>query len=923
MRFFKEEKQVKVASLGYTVTQYSHETGATLVHIHADTPERAFCAAFKTVPWDDTGVFHILEHSCFSGSESYPIGSPILYMMKNSMQTYLNAITFQGKTMYPCASCNSKDFENLMQVYLDAVFHPLLTRETFFREGWHLENGDLQGVVYNEMHGALSGLDARIYQTVKQDLYPHTYQRFCSGGEPGEIPMLTYEAFLQAHRQHYCAGNCVLCLRGDFEPEEYDFLLHRALLAAPQGGAAREYDCQTENRGVFHHTYPVTEDAQTAARTALVFSYNVGDFGDSKRLFAMSLLAQYLMDGHTAPLMKALLETGLLQDARYIFSQEMQNAFGIAIYQTERAHLETIADTIGRTVARIIAQGVDKTVLRASLTAMDFQTRENALQVRGRALEDFAKICSNLFCGLPIDWDMDTDALIQELDKALDTDFYENLLREVILENPVTVCSILEPQPQKAAAVRRQQAEALAARLTPEELEKVTIRLQPKPDRPEDLAKMPQLGLQDMQMKLYQREFSAHGPVLHTPVETAGIVYLRYYFSMAGLSEQECLTAKLLSSAFAQLSTEKTPADQLRKRIRANVGQMNFYPTAVAPGPETAQPYFMVTVSCLEKYLPQVMQLLQEILTQTCFGEKELEYVLASEGDSLHRAFVNNGMSIAQNRSGAGQFLGIRYLDLFGGLEYLRYVDQCRQAPADFAAAAEEMAKKLFCRGNLAYVGVTCGSVPEQFAPELPEGAMLSGCPIALAEGNDAYAVGSGVNYNAASVRWDDLQPFSGKHLVLAKLLSLGYLWQQIREQGGAYGAFAQFTRNGRLLLSAYRDPHVARTAEVFREIADYLESAPWTEEEITGAIISVVAELTNPKTPAADGIDRELAYLTDYSPEDRQRVLQQVCDFRREDVAQFVPIFRRLARQMNRCSVGSREKQENSQLFDRVITVS
>lgn len=924
MKYFTQVDCSSIASLGYTVTQYRHATGATLVHIKADTPERAFCAAFRTVPTDSTGVFHILEHSCLSGSESYPIGSPILYMMKHSMQTYLNAMTFQGKTMYPCASCHGADFENLMKVYLDAVFHPLLSRQTFQREGWHLENGDIQGVVYNEMHGAMSGLDSRIYQAMKADLYPDTYQRYCSGGAPEAIADLTYEDYLRTYRQHYSAKNCVLCLRGDFEPEEYEELLHQALLTASDGDGGADYDRQTRGSGTYFHTYPVSEGENTEGRTALAYSYNVGDYEQGQRLYALSLLAEYLMENQNSPLKKALLATGLLQDARYMFSQERQSAFALVLYNTEPQHRQEIGRVIEETIGKVIAEGVDKQALRATLAAMDFSTKENALQVRGRALEDFANVCNNLFYGLPLTQGMDPEALIADLEKALDTDYYENLLREVFLENPVTACSVLAPEPQATNALREEIYNTLLSKLDEAQRQGATAENVAAPsDTPENLAKMPSLTREDLNVQLRAHPLRVQEKLLFTQTETAGIVYLRYYFSLEGLREEELLAAKLLSQVLTQLPTENYTVEGLSKEIKENIGSLEFYPTAISRSAESAQPYFVVTVACLEKKLPQAKVLLEEILCSGRFAKEEMAYLLTSEHDRLRRGFAGNGMSIAQNRCGASAFPASRYADLFGGYDYLQYVAKCCEEVRMFCIAAQRVAREIFCKENLHYLGVTASKLPENIDLQLPQGEKTPAVQIALAQSNTAYAVASGVNYNAAGVRYDDILPFSGKHQVMARLLSLGYLWRQIREVGGAYGTNLSFARNGRLIVSSYRDPQVEKTATVFGQIADYLQTHCWTEQEILGGMVGAVAEQINPKTPAMTGVENEMGYLTGYTLQRRQQALAQMCDFTKEDVALFVPIFRRLAEQMDFCSVGDEKKQRLCEKISDIISVS
>lgn len=924
MNHFTLVKEAIVASLSYTLRQYAHETGATLVHIHADTPERAFCAAFKTVPKDSTGVFHILEHSCLSGSKDYPIRSPILYMMKHSMQTYLNAITFQGKTMYPCASCHPADFENLMRVYLDAVFHPNLTKETFLREGWHLEGEEnIRGVVYNEMQGSLSGLDSRIYNAMKADLYPDTYQRHCSGGEPAQITTLSYKAFRDTYRQHYSPNNCILFLRGDFQPEEYEQLLHETLMALPTGGSSLPYDVQTACSGICHHAYPISEGETTENRTALVYSYNVGDYAQGERLFALSLLAQYLLDNQNSPLLKALLDTGLTQNARYMFSQERQNAFGLVIYNTEEAHRERFAQVIGETVSDVIAKGIDKDALRASLAGMTFQTKENALAVRGRALENFVAIANNLFYGLPVEHGMDPDAILNFLEQALETDYYENLLREVFLDNPITACSVMCPQPQTADAAHRANVQRIVNSLAEEEKCAVRGGEESTPDIEADLAKMPGLTREDLSVKLRSRPLRVDGRVLYTCAETAGIVYLRYYFSMKGLSERECVAAKLLSVALAQLSTEKSSVQALSNRIRANVGLMNFYPTVISKSCTDTEPYFMVTVSCLRKNLEAVKELVCEILTSTVYSAGEAAYVIASEYNGLLRGFAQNGMSIAQNRAGAGIFLGARYMDLFGGWEYLQYLKECNGDSSAFCGEAVVLAQKLFCDANLKYIGVTANELPDEISLQLPQGMPMAQAKIALREGQTAYAVASGVNYNAAVIRYDDLLPFSGKHLVMAKMLSLGYLWNKIREQGGAYGTFLNFNRNGRLIACSYRDPHVGGTVQIFRGIAEYLKDHDWSDRELLGGMIGVTAELINPQMPAMEGADNEIAYLTDYTPEQRLAVLKQVRDFRKEDITAFLPVFQRLADEGAFCSVGDGNQLQQSGVFSEVINIT
>lgn len=924
MKHFAMVQSVPLPSRGVMLTEYRHESGAVLVHIKTENQERAFCAAFRTVPTDSSGVFHILEHSCLSGSEKYPIGSPILYMMNHSMQTYLNAITFQGKTLYPCASCHPGDFENLMRVYLDAVFHPNLTQATYLREGWHLEtDGDIRGVVYNEMQGALSGLDARMYNAMKADLYPDTYQRHCAGGEPEAITALRYADFLAAYRQHYSADNCVLLLRGDFQPEEYEQLLHETLCAVPSGGKAAPYDVQREQSGVFMHTYPIGPEENPAGRTGIVFSYNVGDYEQNERLFAVSMLAGYLLGNQTSPLKQALLAEGLAQDVQFMLSQERQAAFAVVVYNTEAAHREKLAKIIEKTVREVIEKGVDKAAIRAQLAQTAFAVKESSLAVRGQALEDFAALSSNVFYGLPLDTCMDADKLMAFLEQALDTTYYEDLLQELFLENPISACSVMTPRPQEAGLAHKNNVKALASALSEGEKTALTASepLSP-PDREEDLAKMPGLRKADLAVELRCKPFAVSGRVMHTKEETAGIAYLRYYFDMGGLTQSECMTARLLSDCLTQLATENRDVEALSKAIKVHIGRLNIYPTAIQGTGEDAAAYMMVNVACLEKNLAPALALVWEILAKTVYDPAQAGFVVNSLYNGHLRSFGQNGMSIAQNRAAARLFAGARYMDLFGGYEYLQYLKACAADPAGFCAQAKALAEKLFCDSMLRYIGVTAEHVPQGLEPALPKGAALPKHAIGLAQGDEAYAVASGVSCNVAACRYDDLYPFDGRHLVMMKLLSRGRLWQKIREEGGAYGTSASATRSGRLTVSSYRDPHVGQSYRVYAELADYLESHPWTERELLGGMISVTADMINPQTPADEGTDNEISWLTGYSRQRRQQVLAEAAAFTAEDVQKFVPIFRRLAEKSVICTVGSRDKIEQSGKFEQIIDV-
>ena len=934
MKNFTFTNKVRFDSCGYDVYEYDHISGAKLIYIDSGTEEKSFCAAFKTIPEDSTGVFHILEHSVLDGSKNYPMNSPFLFMLKNSMNTFLNAMTFKGKTMYPCASCNPDDFENLMRVYLDAVFNPILAEGTFLREGWHIEkaeNGyDIKGVVYNEMQGAGASVQRQLYSAMTADLYPDTYQKYNSGGEPSDIPSLTYEAYLAAYRKYYSTANCVLFLRGNMDLDRYTDIIDQWLAGASQERSEIKHNVQGPNHRACEHEYPISPSEDTKGKTNIIYSYNVGMYNDAERQMAAGLLASYLMDNNSSPLKKALTSSGLMQDADiYDSTDDIQTSWGFAAYNTEKEHRDAIKKVIDDTVQSIIDNGIDKDIMLSQISSTRFRMKEQRNAVTGLCIYDFINIANNYFYNVPLNTYFEIDEAFEKFERELDNGYFENLLREIFFENDITAISVLAPVHRESSAKHLETVEKYTANLSDEVKDEAHKRFidgtkeAMDRDTPEAVAKMPTLSLDKLTKELPKKEFEVDGNVLYTPAETNGIAYYRFYFSLAGLDADEVMTVELMSRTLSDFATENNSPSQLSNMLNRYAGKWKFSTTLVSPSIDNAHPYLIVSVACLEKNAPKALEIISEILTKTVYDEQTAKTVLARELNNTKMKFMGNGVMLAMDTSESILSSGGYYSTLFDGYPLYVKLQEYNGAPADFCENAKTLLHKVFNKGNLCYIGLTGRKELLAYGLDLVDGEKLQGAGLKNPDPKAvAFAIPAGISFNVRSLDISEILPYSGKHIALSNLLSLGYLWHNIREVGGAYGTGLRFVRRGVMKTYSYRDPKVKETYEIYDNIANYLATNEFTDGEILGCIISTLADFVNPKSVEQEGTENEISHLAGYTYEERARHMAEVLSFSREDIKSFVPVFEAFKNSSAESSVGNGNAQTEYGKFDEIINL-
>ena len=934
MKNFTFTNKVRFDSCGYDVYEYDHISGAKLIYIDSGTEEKSFCAAFKTIPDDSTGVFHILEHSVLDGSKNYPMNSPFLFMLKNSMNTFLNAMTFQGKTMYPCASCNPDDFENLLKVYLDAVFNPILAEGTFLREGWHIEkaeNGyDIKGVVYNEMQGAGASIQRQLYSAMKNDLYPDTYQRFNSGGEPSVIPSLTYENYLAAYRKYYSTANCVLFLRGNMDIDRYTDIIDQWLAGASQERSEIKHTIQGPNHRVCEHEYPISPSEDTSKKTNIIYSYCVGMYNEVEKQMAASLLSNYLMENGSSPLKKALTSSGLMQDADiYTASDDIQISWGFAAYNTEKEHRDAIKKIIDDTIQGIIDNGIDKEIMLSQISATSFKMKEQRNAVKGLCIHDFIDIVNNVFYELPLNTYFEIDETFEKFERELDNGYFENILREIFFENDITAISTLVPVQRESSAAHKSTVEQYTAHLSNEVKNEAHQRfvegtkLAMERDTPEAIAKMPTLSLDKLTKELPKKEFNVYGNVLHTPAETNGVAYYRFYFSLAGLSADEIMTVELMSRSLGDFSTTHHSASELLTILNRYAGKWNFAITTVSPEMKKADPYLVVSVACLEKNASKALEIISELLTKTIYDEETAKTVIARELNNTKMQFMGNGVGLALNTAESLISSSGYYSILTEGYPIFIKLKEYSEAPISFCENAKSLLFKVFTNANLCYTGLTGNKDLLAHTLTLCDGAKLEGKTLTNPETKKvAYAIPAGISFNVRSFDVNSILPYSGKHLALSNLLSLGYLWHNIREVGGAYGTGLRFTRRGAMNVYSYRDPKVQETYKIYDNIVEYLKTNEFTDGEILGCIISTLADFVNPKSVEQEGIENEMSYLVGYTYEEKAGYMADVLNFTKDDIKSFIPVFEAFKSSAAECSVGNGNNQTAYGKFDEIINL-
>ena len=876
-----------IEELDAVLHEYTHAaSGARLCWLERAEENKSFCAAFRTLPSDDTGIFHILEHSVLCGSRDYPVKEPFVELIKGSMNTFLNAITFPDKTCYPVASRNGEDFFNLMRVYLDAVFFPRIyeKKEIFQQEGWHyeLQDGALtcSGIVLNEMRGAFAEPDELLFNALSRALFPDTPYRFVSGGDPDAIVTLSYEDFLAAHRRFYHPSNCYLLLDGQLDLDRAMALLDEYLshFTAIDPGAAIPFQPPVHPAPVrCAYQLPAGEDAAT--RMKLGLGYVAGRYDDTQTLLAAQILCDVLCGSNHAPLCRAILEAGLAEDVSLSCEEAaLQPWLLLQVQNFREADLPAIHATLRGTLESLCAGALDHAQLEASLTSLEFRLRERDYGTMPRGLVYmFDILASWLYDGDPAA-KLSLGSVFTQLRAMIADGGFERLLRRLTLDNPHTAEVLLAPSEtyddEHQARTRTELAAKLGA-MTPDAREAVAreqqtlLQMQQTPDSEAALATIPHISLSDIPREPAEIPSELLGDaLLYHAVPAGGVVYPVFYFEAGDLTPDELPYASLLAAVLAQLPTARCGALELQRQLRLLMGNFS---VSISPCARygSAQEYrLLAAVSCsaLEQKLPQALELAAQILTTTDFSDRgKLLELIRQLREGLQQQIIGSA-SAAIQRASAVLSASSACAELLGGVSYYRWLRALEQ---DFDARAEALsatlrtlAARLFTRARL-FVSVTGGSRDlaedtfRQIADALPAGSVpgpAQTVPL-LTVRRSGVVIPSEVSFAAVC---GDLHAagsgYSGRMRIACHAASLEHLWNEVRVQGGAYGTGVAARDTGLLTAYTYRDPACARSCGSIGRTGAYLRRLAASGEVLDTYIIGAISDAEPLLSPRLQG---------------------------------------------------------------------
>lgn len=902
---------------------YRHEkTGAELLHIPCEDNNKVFAVMFATHPQDDSGVAHILEHSVLSGSDKYPLREPFVTLMKTSINTFLNAMTFSDQTVYPFASQNEKDFMNLMDVYLDAVFHPIIYKDPliFRQEGWHYEedeNGKVfyNGVVFNEMKGAMSSPSDLISESARKLLYDNIYANN-SGGDPKAITDLSYEAFLDFHRTYYHPSNARFYLYGNMEldpvlkkiNDEYIGGYEASVKADPVPLTTPQKQPRYLSVG-----FPSQDGSGFAG-----LQYVLGDSTDLVSNMAMNVISTALFGLESSPVRRSLLESGICQDLQAQADDLQRNAaLGILLAGTRERDPEKIEKALLDAMALALKEEnrelMDE-VFEAALNNLAFTLREGETGGMPKGLIYAFQLLSSVNGGNPFDHLRYEPLLAAVQEEHKSGALYERI-RKSLLENPHRATVVLVSDNSVGARMMAEEEAKVTARwsaLSEEQREaeraanKALALRQATPDSPETLALMPALELSDIDKKNRFRDVKEDSLVLaegreplkllHYDSFTSGIGYIGLHFPLEACSVDDLFALSVLSELLGQVDTEKRSYMQLTNAILSRTGGFSAG-ISVFPG----RRFLSVQLKVLRDQLDDGLELMKEILTESRFDDAgHIMENLMMNFSRLQMDFIGSGNRYAAERVVSRFSEEAKAESATGGLDYYAALNALmsdyENSAADFGALLSELLKKVVNTKGLilSFIGEEADKelFKEKAAPalaDLPCSEQPRGdWSFEFGTENEAFIMPSQVQYVAMGGSYkaaDPEQRFTGTFLVLNALLNKDYLWNQARVKGGAYGAGSAIDRSGSMVFTSYRDPNCGATLEVFKGIPAYLRSLELSPEELSGYIIGTTAAFDTPFSPAREGNNAINRYFKGITLEQLQRERDEVLSTRVEDL--------------------------------------
>jgi len=938
------------------------KSGARIAILSNNDDNKVFYIGFRTPPEDETGVPHIIEHTTLCGSKKFPVKDPFIELAKGSLNTFLNAMTYPDKTVYPIASCNDQDFKNLMDVYLDAVFNPNITKyeEIFKQEGWHYEltgkddELKINGVVYNEMKGAYSSPDEVLSSQIYRSLFPDNTYSKDSGGNPEYIPKLTYEAYLDFYHKYYHPSNSYIYLYGDMDVVERLEWLDKEYLSL--------YDYKKVNSEInkqpafdkiknVEAQYSITMDDSQENKTYLSYNRVVGDTLDEMLYQAFDVLDYALVSSPGAPVKQALIDAGIGDDVYGSYDAGiLQPVFSFVAKNANASQADEFESIIENTLKEVVKTGINKEALLAGINSSEFKFRE----------ADFGQFPKGLLFGLNCldSWLFDDMkpfihleclGTFAKLRKAVDTDYFEKLIQEYLLDN--THGSSVTVKPKRGLGNEREEALAkelsdYKASLSDEEIKKLIEdtehlkKYQEEPSSDEDLRKLPMLTRADM--KKNAMAFSniedelLDVKVVRHDIESNGIDYISFLFDAGDFAQSELGYLGFFTNALGLVSTEKYSYTDLANATNIYTGGIS---TGTASHPDIKDRNnfvfkLEVKLKVLEKNLDKALELMEQMLLSSDFTDtKRLGELVAQIKARLQANLSSSGHLVAAMRSMSSFSRYALYQDELKGIAFYRSI--CRiekelsESPKSVSDKLAAIAKKLFARNRMLISFTGNNEAYCNAKPSLEK--VIAGFDKMSAIGNQAE-----VHFNTAKEAFIDASQiqyvaktgdficegyeYTGALRLLRIILSYDYLWINVRVKGGAYGCMNTFLRSGESYFVSYRDPNLSDTLDVYDRIPEYIKNFSPDERDMTKYIIGTFSALDTPMNPEAKGSRSLSAYLEGITYEQIQKERNEILNAQPEDIRRLADLVEAVLKKDSICVIGNENMiKESAGLFENV----
>lgn len=953
-----EKREIKeLKGTGYYLEHI--KSGAKIVVISNNDENKVFSIGFRTPPEDNSGTPHILEHSVLCGSKKYPVKEPFVELIKSTLATFINAFTFSDKTMYPVASKNEKDFLNLIDVYMDAVLNPNIydEKEIFLQEGWHLEYNKeknkffYNGVVYNEMKGSYSSPDSILFSKIQTSLFPDNVYSFDSGGDPDYIPELTYEKFLNFHKQYYHPVNSYIFIYGD---ADYNSLLnyidsnylskYEKIVINSKIEIQKPFEKEIEKS----YSFPVLSEKELKENTYLSMNFVTGNTKNSIDFLGLNILEYILMETEASPLKKALIDAEIGKDVLGHYEIFIRQPFlSIIVKKSEIDKKEKFKSLIFKTLTDLVENRIEEKLIKSSINHFEFQLREADYSGFPAGLYyNVLTLSTWLYDDEP--WKpLEYEKVLNYIKNNYKKGYFENLISKYLINNTHRSLIILKPETgllEKKNKEVEQKINNIISKLSKDEIDKILeenkkLKLrQTTPDKLENLEKLPLLNIKDIKKEPelipLEIEEKENIKLLYNNIETKGISYFTLLFNLNSIPEDLLQYVKLFSSILGKIDTKKYNYMDLSNEINIITGDINFHINNFIDknSLDNFTPVFGIKSKVLKENIEKSIDLVNEILTNSIFeDEKRIKTIISELKSRMEVSIMNAGHSFANTKvlsyiSSAGKFN-----ELVNGIEYykfLKHLDTNFDSLKDEIIEKLKTIKKILINKNNLNIGFA-GSIEDfnSFKDNLTHFTFDTSSyqkgewNFLKNEENEGFIIPGQVQYVAKGFDFvKEGYKYNGQLLVLKLIMDMDYLWNKVRVIGGAYGAFSILKRSGVLIMSSYRDPNLKKTLDAYNEAYNYLKELNLNEREFRKYVIGTIGKIEGVLTPSMKQDVSISRYFSNIKDEDLIKEKAEILNTSFNTIKKEIEFIKSIKNKGKYCTVGTKKKiEENKLLFKNI----